>query len=545
MAPPGRAKLFPGVALGLALTALFAWRFNFLVDDAFISFRYARHLAEGHGLVWNLGEIPPVEGFSNFLWVVVCAAFEALGLSPLIGSRVVSALAALWLTWNVARAVAARSGAGISTWSAAFVATLPPIGVWATSGLETMAFAATLFACFEALARLNDAANPGAARRTLLAAFWAALTVLLRADGFLWVAMALAAAACVRWLDLRSDARETASTSVLSAALRPLIPVALAALLTTLAYVLWRHSYFGEWGPNTARVKVHLDAQALERGAKYVASLGLAVLSLPLALVGASIVLRRDRTHLAAPALVFVALSASYLALVGGDWMMMHRMLVPALPFAALAFAALLAATSSKALRAALGAGALALSVLPSFDVHLAPRALRELTHFRWGQEYRTEYEVWRKGVVDIENWILVGRALALHTRPGESIAIGNIGAFGYFPENLVVYDEHGLTNKGPLVPAHPTERGMPGHDFKVDKVFTDAAKPTYRGAIIVPADADPLDLVPASWRELDENGRKRFNAFANENFEVLLLPLPDEQGFRPNTSLFLVKFRR
>jgi arabinofuranosyltransferase len=543
MALQGRAKLLPGVALGLALTAAFAWRFDFLVDDAFISFRYARHLAEGHGLVWNIGEDPPVEGFSNFLWVALCAGFEALGLSPLIGSRVASTLAALWLTWNVARAVAARApaGSGLSTWSAVFLATLPPIGVWATSGLETMAVAATVFACFEALARPNDAANPGAARRTWLAAFWAACVVLLRADGFVWISAALAAAACVRWLDARGDGRAAPGTF----ALRPLAPVALAALATTLAYVLWRHSYFGEWGPNTARVKVHVDAQALERGLKYIASLGLAVLSLPLALAGAVFVARRDRTHLAAPALVFVGLASSYVALVGGDWMMMHRMLVPALPFAALAFTALLAAISSKALRAALGAGALALSVLPSFDVHLAPRALRELTHFRWGQEYRTEYDVWRKGVVDIENWILVGRALALHTRPGESIVLGNIGAFGYFAENLVVYDTHGLTNKAPLTPANPAARGMPGHDFKVDIGVFDAALPTYKGASLVPADVDPLDLVPASWRELDENGRKRLNAFASERFEVALIPLREDQGFPPGKALLLVKNRR
>lgn len=37
----------------------------FLTDDAFISFRYARNLLEGHGLVFNPGEY--VEGYSNFL----------------------------------------------------------------------------------------------------------------------------------------------------------------------------------------------------------------------------------------------------------------------------------------------------------------------------------------------------------------------------------------------------------------------------------------------------------------------------------------------
>ncbi len=54
------------VALGAAIAALtaLAWRNRFVQDDAFISFRYARHLVEGHGLVWNPGE--RVEGYTNF-----------------------------------------------------------------------------------------------------------------------------------------------------------------------------------------------------------------------------------------------------------------------------------------------------------------------------------------------------------------------------------------------------------------------------------------------------------------------------------------------
>ena len=32
-----------------------------LFEDAMISMRYARHLAAGHGLVWNIGEAP-IEG---------------------------------------------------------------------------------------------------------------------------------------------------------------------------------------------------------------------------------------------------------------------------------------------------------------------------------------------------------------------------------------------------------------------------------------------------------------------------------------------------
>ena len=64
--------------------ALLAWLVSlswWLTDDAFISFRYARNLLEGHGLVFNPGE--RVEGYTNFLWVLELAALWGLfGLRP-------------------------------------------------------------------------------------------------------------------------------------------------------------------------------------------------------------------------------------------------------------------------------------------------------------------------------------------------------------------------------------------------------------------------------------------------------------------------------
>jgi hypothetical protein len=48
-----------------------------MLDDAFISFRYAQHFADGHGLVFNLDPSePPVEGYTNFAWTM----WLALGL---------------------------------------------------------------------------------------------------------------------------------------------------------------------------------------------------------------------------------------------------------------------------------------------------------------------------------------------------------------------------------------------------------------------------------------------------------------------------------
>ena len=87
-----RAWLLPFL-VALAPLAWLIWRFDFLVDDAFISFRYARNLALGHGLVFNVGESPPVEGYTNFLWVLMLAAVETLGWDPALWSRALSSSA--------------------------------------------------------------------------------------------------------------------------------------------------------------------------------------------------------------------------------------------------------------------------------------------------------------------------------------------------------------------------------------------------------------------------------------------------------------------
>ena len=74
-------------------------------DDAYISFRYAEHLVRGEGLVFNLGE--RVEGYTNFLWVLLAAGAIAVGLHPLPVTRVVGVLsygAVVALTgWLLAR----------------------------------------------------------------------------------------------------------------------------------------------------------------------------------------------------------------------------------------------------------------------------------------------------------------------------------------------------------------------------------------------------------------------------------------------------------
>src|SRR5687768_6579605 len=84
--PPPPADLSPATAAALLAVIgvawlLAAWRFWFVVDDAWITFRYAKHLASGVGLRFNPDD-PPIEGFSNPLWMLAAAACEGTGLDP-------------------------------------------------------------------------------------------------------------------------------------------------------------------------------------------------------------------------------------------------------------------------------------------------------------------------------------------------------------------------------------------------------------------------------------------------------------------------------
>lgn len=72
-----------------AVTAINEWHLVF--DDSYISYRYARNIADGYGLTWNVGEAS-TEGYSNLLLILILVPFIKLGIDPLIATRVLSIL---------------------------------------------------------------------------------------------------------------------------------------------------------------------------------------------------------------------------------------------------------------------------------------------------------------------------------------------------------------------------------------------------------------------------------------------------------------------
>lgn len=56
------------------------------IEDAAILMRYAEHFAGGHGIVWNIGELP-VDGATDFLFMIMIGLFVKAGLSLEFATR--------------------------------------------------------------------------------------------------------------------------------------------------------------------------------------------------------------------------------------------------------------------------------------------------------------------------------------------------------------------------------------------------------------------------------------------------------------------------
>ena len=75
-----RALSYGMIVVSISIIAYRFWKSGvYLPDDSYITYRFAQHLAEGHGLVWNIGG-ERVEGYTSPLHVALLAIAFRIGL---------------------------------------------------------------------------------------------------------------------------------------------------------------------------------------------------------------------------------------------------------------------------------------------------------------------------------------------------------------------------------------------------------------------------------------------------------------------------------
>lgn len=155
-------RAWGGVALAVAACVAGAWPTRLsMVDDAYVSMRYAMNLALGYGLTYSAGE-PPTEGYTNFLWVLLLAPATRLPVHPATwatGLGLAFGALAVLLAGAVGRALA--PGSRLAPVAAAFaLGAVPHFAVAITNGLETALFVATLLGASLAALRAHPLAGP-------------------------------------------------------------------------------------------------------------------------------------------------------------------------------------------------------------------------------------------------------------------------------------------------------------------------------------------------------------------------------------------------
>lgn len=182
MSAPPRSGITPGERLalvaGLVLASALMWPLRgYLTDDTFIHLQVARHLAEGHGPVFNVGE--RVYGSTSPLWVALLGGAMAIGRDGLASARaigVIATLASILLFFQLLRHT-------VRTPSLRAAATLVWAGHawmmrWSVSGMETPLAVMLTLAGFVVF----TAGEPWGKRAAATGACWA-LAALARPEG--------------------------------------------------------------------------------------------------------------------------------------------------------------------------------------------------------------------------------------------------------------------------------------------------------------------------------------------------------------------------
>jgi len=381
------------------------------VDDDYIIYRYARHLVQGHGLVFNVGE--RIEGYTAPLWVLLHAGWQALGGdSPgfSVGAGLVGWIAAVaWLSRRAWKQ-------GFWPWEALVVAAAPALAWHAVAGLGTTLAGLCLLGAW-----LRFAEAP-----------W---------QSGLWLALAVG---------LRQEFALFLVPIVLGYGWRARLSVWVPAAACLGAWQIFRLAYYGRWLPTTYTTKKLPVVEDLGYGVQYLYdatwNLGWPML-LALAVWGAWTSGGRAAKAFAAG----LVLHTAYVIWVGGDFMVLSRFFVPTFPLlVALAWIPLREHRRWAALTAVCLALAMQWSQIgvawTAAGVPEEARSVRRLQQLGFKQR-----------------WARLGEHFHRLAGPDTKVALSPIGAFGW-TSDLPIVDILGLTNASTEGVAPDLDTHVKGH---------------------------------------------------------------------------------
>jgi hypothetical protein len=456
-------RRYYAVIVAAAVLVPHARLFDFVTDDAYISFRYARNLALSGELVFNLGE--RVEGYTNFLWTVILALGIKLGLGPVALSRFLGVALGIATLAVVVRMSLRLAGEARSRWHLLAPLLLAATGAyacWCSGGLETQLFTFLVTLGFD-LVLGEVALGRGFASAAVFA--FAAMT---RPEGVMLFAL-------VSLFRLVTNLRRE----------RRFLPrkheLVWAGLFVGLfaPYFAWRWHYYGWLFPNTFYVKSSGAAGTWKLGAYYLRRFcedyGVHFL-IVLALLGRAARDDDRRRDLRLLAAIVCLAFAAYVVKVGGDFMGLYRFILPVLPLGAVVLA-----ESARRLYARLcprlGAwvpGIALATIGLGFVAGSAHTSHEALSYV--GADNGIDMPAYLKHYA--EERIPVGQWLGRHKQADDLATFGGAGVIPYYSE-IPGFDVFGLVDATIAHDPRMTMSNRPGHQKWGSDEYMLSRKPT------------------------------------------------------------------
>ena len=464
MVPPWQIVVSLGIVVSIYLMLCYCLDYG-LIDDAYISLRYARNLAEGKGLVFNLGE--RVEGYTNFLWTLLLTIgfflkLDGVGLS--IGLGIVGGCILLILVFFMTRHHLAPNTTIYRSITAPLCVVIQlPFLCYSLSGLETTFF--TLL---------------------LMGSIYFVFMGMKKASWFNYASLTLSIASLTRpeaniifffnliflfWYRRKNKQHIS---------LFQLISYAAIYICIVGSFFLWRYIYYGFWLPNTYYAKIGggVNMSIIESGIGYVWSFSLMTYligMLPLVLL-----IRSFRKEV--KFIYFISFTCTYFLAViyeGGDHLAMFRFCIPVIPVVAILYQELWVYVIEDRLLKRYPSFSrfqgVSLFMVFVFITGLSSSLLISRASSRHGL---TEYERSKLEVKLTKQWAAFGRWLKKNTKGDEKIALITAGAIPFYSE-LYAIDMVGLTDTHIAHMSIELGKGYAGHE-KFDNEYVLSQRPRF-----------------------------------------------------------------
>ena len=303
---------------------------KFVQDDAYITFRYVENFVNGNGLVFNIGE--KVEGYTNFLWLILLSSFSITGANIIDLSQYLSVgfgVMTLIVVYKISTMIRLKDDtAGKKTktsgdeTTAKYLDLIPVIltafvgafQYWAISGMETTMFVALSFLGIYLYMRDDD--KEGIVYSYPVVLFLASLT---RPDGMYVFGIIILHKIIMAFKEDKSGAiKKLLSKDNLVTYAVYVVPM--------LLFMLFRLSYYGYPFPNTFYAKTGFSAVYLETGWGYFWDFASAYLLWGIAFIAPLILFKRKEIF-SQVLLIFMMyfLYTVYVISIGGDVLPLYR----------------------------------------------------------------------------------------------------------------------------------------------------------------------------------------------------------------------------